>query len=292
MPRIPEPEPTRLESAEEIQKILEARKARKAQKQKGPPPNPLAPQAGQMPATEPHIAPEAKRERPTQRPPMALVCILDDGHADGEWVRLRGERTVFGRSAGDVRIPHDGQISGEHAEIVRERGHGGWRWVLRDLGSTNGTFVRVGATVLKHDFEFLVGMGRYRFEAAAAAPVTPESNVSAGGTQMAQPFAAAAGARGLVASLVEVSAGGPGHRVTLSRPEYWIGREPGEHGIARPDDPFADARHARLTREKNGQWQVANNGSLNGLWLRVKHIALEKSCQFRLGEQRFLFRGL
>ena len=50
-----------------------------------------------------------------------------------------------------------------------------------------------------------------------------------------------------------------------------------------------DAQHARLHRDK-GQWYVTNNGSLNGLWLRVKSIPLEKACQFRLGEQRFLFR--
>jgi pSer/pThr/pTyr-binding forkhead associated (FHA) protein len=289
MPRNQEPEPTRLESAEEILKAVEARKARKAQKEKAPPPRPAA---GAMPATQPHIPAEAKRERPTQRPPMALVCVLDDGSSDGEWVRLRGERTVFGRSSGDVRVPHDGQISGEHAEIVREWTQSGWRWQLRDLGSTNGTFVRVGATVLKHEFELLIGQGRFRFESAGAAagtPTAPEQSTAAGGTQMAQPFAAA-GARILVASLVEVTPAGPVQRIQLTRPEYWIGREPGEGGIVRPEDVFLEAQHARLYRDKSGQWHIANNGSLNGLWLRVKHIGLEKSCQFRLGEQRFLFR--
>ena len=291
-----EPEPTRLESAEEILKALEARKARKSQKQKAPPKPPpgVTPSAG-MRRTEPFVVPEAKRERPTQRPPMALVCVCDDGQSEGEWHRLRAERTVFGRSAGDVRVPHDGQISGEHAEIVREWTQSGWRWVLRDLGSTNGTFVRIGSTPLKHEFEILVGQGRYRFETAAALAATapPESSFAPGGTQMAQPFAAVVAAgRGLVASLVEITPAGPVNRHPLSLAEYWIGREPRDNAIVRPDDPFLEGQHARLYRDKGGQWHIANNGSVNGLWLRVKQIWLEKQCQFRMGEQRFLFRGL
>lgn len=283
-----EPEPTRLESAEEILKALEARKARKLQaatprRPGGPPPPP-------RPAVS-----EAKRERPSQRPPMALLCILDDGPVDGkhdgEWIRLRTERILIGRTSGDVRIPHDGQISGEHAEIVREWSGNNWRWSLRDIGSTNGTFVRIGSTLLRHENEFLVGQGRYRFEVAAPAAggLTAAYEPDAGGvTQM--PQAGSGALRTMLASLVEVGPAGPLQRFPLSLPEYWIGREPREGAIVRGDDPYAEAQHARLYRDRSGQWHVANNGSLNGLWLRVKSIPLEKACQFRLGEQRFLFR--
>ena len=36
-----------------------------------------------------------------------------------EWLRLRGDRVVIGRSEGDVLIPHDAMISGRHAELSR-----------------------------------------------------------------------------------------------------------------------------------------------------------------------------
>ena len=58
----------------------------------------------------------------------------------------------------------------------------------------------------------------------------------------------------------------------------------------RPDDPFVNPRHARLYRDPKGQWHVENNKSVNGLWLRVGEIPLGANCQFRMGEQRFLFR--
>src|SRR5262249_44092885 len=56
--------------------------------------------------------------KPTRRPPMALLCYLDDGSEDGEWFRMRTDRFVIGRTEGDVRIPHDGMISPRHAEIT------------------------------------------------------------------------------------------------------------------------------------------------------------------------------
>ena len=78
----------------------------------------------------------------------------------------------------------------------------------------------------------------------------------------------------------------------LFGPEYWIGRDAQSCQIARPDDLLVNARHARLYRNAKGEWHVENNKSLNGLWLRVEQMTLTGNCQFRLGEQRFLFRVL
>jgi pSer/pThr/pTyr-binding forkhead associated (FHA) protein len=217
---------------------------------------------------------------------MALLCILDDGKQDGELVRLRADRTTIGRSAGDVRIPHDVQMSSQHAEIVREALPTGWRWVLQDLGSTNGTFIRVGSTVLHNLSELLLGQGRYRFEAGMAPPSGGPAADMSGATQMPQ----TAALKGLVPSLVEFTSAGVVQRFPLTLPEYWFGSDPRAASIVRHNDPFVDAQHARFFRDRSGQWHAANNGSINGLWLRIKAIPLDKSCHFRLGEQRFIFR--
>jgi hypothetical protein len=61
--------------------------------------------------------------------------------------------------------------------------------------------------------------------------------------------------------------------------------------VVPPDDPFVNARHARLRRDAKGRWHVENNRSVNGVWLRIDQpLPLEGSCQFLLGEQRFIFR--
>jgi hypothetical protein len=275
-PPIPPREETRLESDEEIRAAILARRARQQQPTAGKAATPSLPDAD-----------DVRLERPTERPPMATLCILDDGKLEGEMVRLRADRIIIGRSEGEVRIPHDPAMSSRHAEIVRQKATtGGFAWGLVDLQSRNGTFVRVSNTVLNDGSELIIGQGRYRFAAASlAAGTTPPINDLLGGTR---PWAPAP-LQGLVATLVE---DGTGQRYPLTLPEYWLGRDPAQCAIARPDDVLANARHARIFRDAGGLWQIENHQSLNGLWFRVTHIALGKRCQFRLGEQRFMFRRL
>ena len=87
--------------------------------------------------------------RPKLRPPTAVLKILDDNQQTGELVRLRSDRTIIGRSEGEIRIPHDERISSSHAELVRTGDGKGWTWYLNDLESTNGTFVLVEKARLK-----------------------------------------------------------------------------------------------------------------------------------------------
>ncbi|MFO0926521.1 MAG: FHA domain-containing protein [Gemmataceae bacterium] len=269
-----EMEGTRLESSEEILQALAARRAGRAtDEMPALPVPPLPVRPAPVTAVEPA---DVQPERPTQRPPMALLCVLDDGRPDGELIRLRAERTMIGRTEGDIRIAHDGQISSRHAEIVRQRTASGWRWLLTDLGSTNGVYVRVGSSVLRDGYELMVGQGRYRFELP---------DFDAGGETQA------GGGRDMRPTLVEVTAAGPLQRFPLVHPELWIGRDPRACAIARPEDALVSPRHARVYRTDKG-WHVENHRSFNGLWLRVEQVALGDNCQFRLGEQRFLFRVL
>ncbi len=282
----PEPvEGTYLESDDEIRQAIKARRARLAAK-------PAAPaQPGKPPPLVPPPPPlvEASPARPTQRPSLGLLCICDDGKQEGEWVRLRADRYVIGRAEGDIRIPHDGLMSGRHAELVRQQIQPGcWRWTLVDLKSTNGTFVRIGKTILREGMEFLMGAGHYRFETSTATVAyvaqspAPAQTIPPRGMQPAPSFGP---------TLVELVQGKPTQRFHLTLPEIWLGRDPQTCNIARRDDLLTSPRHARLFRDARGQWFIENQKSLNGLWLRIKEeMPLGGTCQFRLGEQVFLFQ--
>jgi pSer/pThr/pTyr-binding forkhead associated (FHA) protein len=89
-----------------------------------------------------------------------LLQVLDDGRT-GEIRLLVGERCQLGRESGDLVIPSDGFISGKHCVFL----HQGADVVLQDLGSSNGTYVRVrgDAEVLHGDF-LLVGNQMLRVE--------------------------------------------------------------------------------------------------------------------------------
>jgi hypothetical protein len=288
--------PTRLESVDDIRAAIQARQAEQAG---GPPPLPgvappiAAPVAHAAGSPKPAEAPGSPKPassvpafRPSLRPPVALLTVFDDGSDEGELIRVRGERFVIGRSEGDLLLPHDGQVSARHSELVRRRdGDGPWTWELADLGSTNGTFVRAGDAVLRDGQEFLVGRTRYRFDESQA----PAADAPAESPRSTQTWNSATGLPG-VPSVVELTRQGLGARLPLMQAEYWVGTDRTACAIVPADDPFVGPRHARLSRDAKGRWHVANNRSVNGVWIRVEHADLTGSCYFQVGEQRFSFK--
>ncbi|WP_051668777.1 FHA domain-containing protein [Deinococcus frigens] len=76
----------------------------------------------------------------------AKLGIKKFGAPTGEFIPLQGERLIVGRfdgSSGPVDIDLSGlggqeHISRRHAELYREEG----RWTVRDLGSTNGVYIK------------------------------------------------------------------------------------------------------------------------------------------------------
>jgi pSer/pThr/pTyr-binding forkhead associated (FHA) protein len=263
---------TLLETDDEIGKALRAKQLDA--------PSPSAKQAVSSKPTS------AEVYRPTFRPPIGFLTLLDDGESEGELIRIRAARFVIGRSEGALLIPHDGLISGRHLEITRQQAGGKYRWTVTDLQTRNGLFVRVSRASLADRSEFLVGKGKYRFQMPRAAQPSPvdhlESDAPADSTG---PWAGdAAGAISPV--LFELQTGGAGERVPLTSPEYWIGSDPA-CAICRADDPFVEPRHVRLFRDVKGGWHAQNNKSPNGLWLRVPHITVQDGCLFQIGEQRF-----
>ena len=107
--------------------------------------------------------------RPSLRLPALQLTVYDDGETTGEVIRIRDERFTIGRTEGDLRFPNDDLISSRHVAITRQSVKGKYVWVLTDLQSRNGLFIRVTKAPLQHQAEFLIGSGRYRLESPASA---------------------------------------------------------------------------------------------------------------------------
>ena len=197
---------------------------------------------------------------------MALLYVLDDGDDAGEILRVRAHSFVIGRVEGELVIPHDSGISGRHAEISRRFENGAHYWYLKDLQSTNGTFVRAATITLSHDQEFLIGSRRLRFEA----PVPPSSPAQPTGSESnatrkwevipgSQPVAA------LRSTLVDISPVNAGLRF-LSR------RENTGLAATRPDRPsslttrwpIAGTPGSIATTRTAGSWPTIGRGTGSG----------------------------
>jgi len=90
------------------------------------------------------------------------MIVFAGGEKDGQKVPLDKPRVTFGRNPKNVVQLNDNGMSGFHAEIAREGG----AYVLRDLGSTNGTLVDgepVSETALQHGARIRMGNTRFVF---------------------------------------------------------------------------------------------------------------------------------
>lgn len=89
-----------------------------------------------------------------------LLQLLEGGARGGAFP-LREGHNLLGRELGDITFPSDGFVSGRHAMLTVE----GVRVLVRDLGSSNGTFIRLGApTYVDHGDQFLMGRQLLRLE--------------------------------------------------------------------------------------------------------------------------------
>ena len=104
------------------------------------------------------------------------LLVFQGGDRDGERLTL-GRRTTIGRKDTNKIVLRDTMVSSYHCEITREGGAG---YVIRDLGSTNGTVVDAEPATevaLRHGSRIRVGAQRFvfldpavaEFEAALAA---------------------------------------------------------------------------------------------------------------------------
>ncbi|MEW5854356.1 MAG: FHA domain-containing protein [Myxococcota bacterium] len=90
---------------------------------------------------------------PDPKPFGRVVQVMEDGRL-GEVRLLRGTEVKLGREVGDIVFPQDGFVSGQHCVFSQRAG----RVFLRDVGSSNGTYVRIrGERDLGQDDFLLVG---------------------------------------------------------------------------------------------------------------------------------------
>jgi pSer/pThr/pTyr-binding forkhead associated (FHA) protein len=236
----------------------------------------------------PVIEDDSQPYRPIVRPPMAMVCIRDDGSTDGEWFRIRQDSFIIGRADGDVRVPHDSQMSTRHLEIARVNRGGHWRFVVRDLDSTNGTYACVESGLLEKPNDFLIGSRRFRFELPVVGSSATDTS-DRGATQAWQSITPEQLSK-MAPSLVEITPRGPGNRYPLYDGEVWIGRDPKCNIVI--DDPFVNRRHARLFTDAQGRWRIESGKTRNGLWVRIREIGVESIGEFQAGEQRIAVKVL
>ncbi|MGI9474464.1 MAG: FHA domain-containing protein [Rubripirellula sp.] len=230
---------------------------------------------------------QAMAFRPTNRQPLAMLTILDDGSRDdGESIRIRDSQFTIGREKGDLSIPFDSDISGSHAELRCQKQKGRFRWFLIDRKSTNGTFVRAVRASLSRETELIIGGRRYLFQ-------MPEPGKEVADTAALQTQAYRAPSRTMleqfVPQLIETGVSDENARTFSIGGEVYVGGD-SRCQITVEDDPFISLKHARLYKDETERWMIEDQKSLNGVWIRVKKFAMDKQTEFQLGQQRFLFR--
>lgn len=94
-----------------------------------------------------------------------LVQLLEGGLRGAVFPLKEGDNSL-GREAGDIVFPADGFVSGRHATLHVSPD----RVLLKDVGSSNGTFTRLAAAVfVDNGDQFLIGRQLVRVEIGAPA---------------------------------------------------------------------------------------------------------------------------
>jgi pSer/pThr/pTyr-binding forkhead associated (FHA) protein len=80
-----------------------------------------------------------------------ITVVIGNG-VDGSAYPLLNEAVTLGRERGEINFPEDGYVSGLHARLTNQNG----MFVLSDLGSSNGTFIRVQGERMLSDGSFIL----------------------------------------------------------------------------------------------------------------------------------------
>lgn len=89
---------------------------------------------------EPHVLEDGTEIMGSPNPGYwGRLSVVMGPNTDGSAFPLMGDEMVLGREQGDILFSDDGYVSGMHAKISFREGN----FFLADLGSSNGTFIRI-----------------------------------------------------------------------------------------------------------------------------------------------------
>jgi FHA domain len=113
-----------------------------------------------VPALAPHTDGATAWGSPDVGYHFRLIQLLEGG-GRGQAFPLKDGDNLLGRENGDITFPTDGFVSGRHAQVqVKPE-----RILLKDLGSSNGTFLRLAAPAfVENGDQFLIGRQLIRVE--------------------------------------------------------------------------------------------------------------------------------
>jgi pSer/pThr/pTyr-binding forkhead associated (FHA) protein len=246
--------------------------------------------------------------KPSALPTRGKLVVIAKSGADGPSYPFADTLDV-GRTEGHVNVGEDPYLSPRHVRIVHVNG----KTFLRDLGSTNGVFLRLAAgrdinrgrgpevsVPLTDQDLILVGQQVLRFDVIREG----ETGLGAASEHGTLLFGSPAAPR--YARLSQRTVEGVTRDVYyLRKMETVLGRESGD--VVFTEDPFLSRRHAAiraLGRDgapvppptpsarpeigTGGSFALVDLGSSNGTFLRVRNeVELLAGDQFRVGQQLF-----
>jgi len=246
------------------------------------------------PATvrEPPPAPQAPRAIAAQtaspQPRGRLIVIEADG-SEGMTFPMFDRPLDVGRTEGDILVKEDPYVSPRHARLVPD----GARWLLRDLASTNGIYIRIKKPYLLQDADLLLlGQEVLQFQLVSE-PEKGLGHASQHGTLLFGSPITSRSAR-LCQRTVEGVVRDVYH---LHRDETVVGRETGD--IVFTADPFLSRRHAMirraLARKEGGgrsgsRWDftLTDLDSSNGTFVAIRQeVVLQHGDFVRVGQHLF-----
>ena len=238
-----------------------------------PPPRP-------QPAKAPPPPPPAP-PGPAGGPPPAGAVRLEhwSPRVKSESLSMDRAETVVGRDRGDIKYPDDNYLSKKHARFFRD---GQGRFCVEDMGTLNGTFLRLRAPFkLEHRDTIFVGRHAFRFELLQYEEQDDR-------TIEGDPLTRVQGVQGAAPRariLKRQEEGFRGVPFFFGTAKYVLGRTDGTHNFQKDD--LMSRRHASITY-RDGDYWIEDLGSQNGSFVRLRgpHV-LERGDVLKMGDQYF-----
>jgi pSer/pThr/pTyr-binding forkhead associated (FHA) protein len=212
--------------------------------------------------------------------PAHLAVISQDG-STGQTHWIEQGSVDIGREEGEIRLLADRFVSPRHARVFARNG----TFVLKDLGSLNGVYLRVRESEpLQHADLLLLGSEVLRFDVLSPADRELGTAVERGTDVYGSP------ARLRHACLSERTVEGVYRNVFyISGDETVIGREFGD--LVFTTDSFMSRRHASIQRDPlAGTFTLRDLGSSNGTYLAIRgEVELREGDHLRVGQHLFRF---